>query len=641
MTLVGSQVVISGARVQKVDENDSSKGLNGAEFELYTDKDFKHRAQQAKLTAAGKPQFETKDGKSSLKMTDTGTYTSETKDGKDGIIVLDNLLPGTYYLKEVKAPEGYQTESNPRPIEVLVSGEGTNAAKVSGGVGESATVAKDGETVTAVADQFAGATTWASTSLNNVRVTAGTEETSALLKDQQGKDIAGSGVFVKNDDSNGGEGKSVTFTNATAPKSTTLLGSSSDTVKVTTTDMDKASSSENVADLAAAQTKVNDLIANNKLDASNALIAVDTGVKVYHKAIPVTVQTTITNKKSAKPQPVNVTLQARKHFTSNGKDQQITAGRFAFDLTPKQNDNAQLLSKSTLTAKVGADGKATWTLPQITSDIYEKATKNASGVASFNFTATEQKGDDKNITYSDAKIPVRIDVSNVSPADNNGNAGLKTEVFVDGTSKGSATSGKDAIDLHITNSGVEFTNVLKPSFEFTKANGSDHAQHLQGAGFTLYRCNAADKPCDVRELVDWQGRSNIGADKAWSEFGAQTSDADGRVRFSSLDDGEYRLVETKAPNGFTLPSGQWKVTVKNGVVSMPEAIADKEGNEPAGFGTPTGGGLELYNYKPLNVPSTGGRGLVLFASLGGGLLLAGATVVLIDSRRRKARAVTA
>ncbi|MBT1171679.1 SpaA isopeptide-forming pilin-related protein [Bifidobacterium sp. SO4] len=578
VTLSGSQLVLSGARVKKVDKNDTSKGLNGATFELYTDRAGTQRAQQADLDADNKPQFVTdaQTGESFLKMKDTGTYTSRTVDGMDGVVVLDDLLPGMYYLKEVNPPSGYTAVSD-QLIPVTVEGVNAETPKVTGGEGESATVAKDGELVTAVADQFAGAVNWLSAGFTNMRVTAGTENVSALL-DKDDQKLAGSGVFVKNAKSNGGKGKNVRFTAASTPTGdgVTLLGSSNadGKVKVTTTGMDNVSSSEEVADLDAAQSKVNGLISGNGLDASNALIAVDAGTQVYHKAVPTTIQTTVTNEKSL--QPVDVSLQATKHFKdASGNDKSISAGQFKFDLKPNADDaNAKLLTPNGVTAEVGADGKATWSLPQITSDIYEKA-KNDKGVASFKFIASEQQGDDSTIEYDKATVSVRLDVSKVAAADNNGTAGLKVEMFVNNESKGSVTSGEKsgALTVSADKSGISFTNKEKKP-ETTKVTvkkvwkNSDNSDvtNMDGLPSVDVKLQSAtdENPSDS----DW---SDVEGKTATLQPGSWSAEWDGLPKTDNGKSIRYRVVETTQLDDYTSTvgapeqgtDGNWSVTITN------------------------------------------------------------------------------
>ena len=87
-------VTVYKASVKKVDSADKSIVLFGAEFELYTDKDFNN----AVVDSNGK----------------TVTLTT----GKDGMAAVDGLGAGTYYLKEIKAPTGYVLSTAELPFVV-------------------------------------------------------------------------------------------------------------------------------------------------------------------------------------------------------------------------------------------------------------------------------------------------------------------------------------------------------------------------------------------------------------------------------------------------------------------------------------------------------------------------------------------
>ncbi|NMN01362.1 Fimbrial subunit-like protein, partial [Bifidobacterium sp. DSM 109958] len=239
--------------------------------------------------------------------------------------------------------------------------------------------------------------------------------------------------------------------------------------------------------------------------------------------IPIIDITTFVNSKKSL-QPVGVSLQATKHFQDEkGDETTIPADKtFTFDLTPNTDDtNAKLLAPNGVTAEVGADGKALWALPQITSDIYDKATKT-NGVASFNFTASERNGGDSNITYDMTTVPVRLEVSKVEADAAAGTpAGLKVEVFVDGQPKGSVTSGKDPATLSVTNSGISFTNTKKPedvktSVKVTKvwtdSDSTDHSkdsvkvtleQSTDGQTWTAVTRAEKDNPVTLNAGNQW------------------------------------------------------------------------------------------------------------------------------------------
>lgn len=218
---------------------------------------------------------------------------------------------------------------------------------------------------------------------------------------------------------------------------------------------------------------------------------------------------------------------------------------------------------------------------------------------------------------------------------------------------------------------VEFTNKMLPAmhtFEFYKVDGNDPKKPgLAGAEFMLFELTCTtpgEQGHDhLNEIIE--DPSNPGA--CWKPVADEdgntmfVSDQDGKVQFYGLltQATQYRLVETKAPDGFQTPGGQWniKITVRNrtqfldGVEvivpgedknedismvvgsAMPPAFGDFNGQDPQ-----KRSGRYLPNYRPIDPPITGGRGLTGFM-LGGGLLIAAglsaAAIWLIRSSKQK------
>lgn len=129
---------------------------------------------------------------------------------------------------------------------------------------------------------------------------------------------------------------------------------------------------------------------------------------------------------------------------------------------------------------------------------------------------------------------------------------------------------------------------------------------------------------------------STGADKI-------ATDANGRVYFIGLDEGSYKLKETKAPNGYILLSGTIDFTI----------TATKENGLPTGACTVAVGGenvtatetvtingaeatlakITVENKKGFTLPTTGGAGTWMF-TIGGLVLMAGAVVVFAINKKR-------
>ena len=141
--------------------------------------------------------------------------------------------------------------------------------------------------------------------------------------------------------------------------------------------------------------------------------------------------------------------------------------------------------------------------------------------------------------------------------------------------------------------------------KFTKEGTS---KNLAGADFQLYKASVEEG-------------NKIGT--------VQTTKADGTISFEKMDEGIYYLVETKAPNGYTLLANPIKVEITakkdaegNATGEFTLKINDKEVNE----------GRDAYishkventglsyvaveNHKGFNIPMTGGMGIALFLAVG-------------------------
>lgn len=185
------------------------------------------------------------------------------------------------------------------------------------------------------------------------------------------------------------------------------------------------------------------------------------------------------------------------------------------------------------------------------------------------------------------------------------------------------TLGADDLGRTVT---IEITNSKPQTFTFTKVAAEDNNKTLQGAKFALYPLVCGDKNHAHTDLLDPE---NPGA--CWGEGIPAESDANGKVEFTNLPAGVYRLVETRAPDGYALPTGQWQVELKADGTAEIKAI----GNPPA-F-SETNGSYRLFNRKPMAMPGSGGRGVPRAAALGTALMGAGLLTAGAQLRRRKRR----
>lgn len=170
--------------------------------------------------------------------------------------------------------------------------------------------------------------------------------------------------------------------------------------------------------------------------------------------------------------------------------------------------------------------------------------------------------------------------------------------------------------------------------EHTKANAEDGTK----TGFKLGNANGT-KWATVDEnlrITDW-----VDDVAAATEV---TTDATGIFKFIGLDDGTYTLRETTTPTGYntmadlaltigaTTDNNQtWAGTASDALSAIKLTI----NNEDTAGDTNTGiVATKITNQKGSSLPSTGGIGTTMFY-VGGGVLVAGAGVILITKKRAK------
>lgn len=184
---------------------------------------------------------------------------------------------------------------------------------------------------------------------------------------------------------------------------------------------------------------------------------------------------------------------------------------------------------------------------------------------------------------------------------------------------------------------LSFIKVDGSGFDETNVQEDDL---LSGAQFQLYGYVGSQWETHAQQLLDVSSVDNT----VWKNVGMSTSQSDGKIRFVDLLPGNYRLVETKAPDGYQLPKGQWNLTVETkDEAVVPQERAEEEIKIDLGEFTLTitaiedapafmvddHGVLYLVNYHPIQPPITGGRGIAERMLLGGAMMLGGGGLALL------------
>ena len=185
-----------------------------------------------------------------------------------------------------------------------------------------------------------------------------------------------------------------------------------------------------------------------------------------------------------------------------------------------------------------------------------------------------------------------------------------------------------------------FTNTRNAAeFSFTKVKAENTAEELKGAEFKLYQLVCTDENHNNNDHSALVNVENPGS--CWKLVDTKTSNP--KVTFTGLLPGEYRLVETKAPNGRVLPAGQWKVEITKQKDSEKFAITiTGVGTTPPAFAIDQEtGAYSLPNMRPADIPSSGGRGTMLYILFGtllmGGGFIVGFAAWKYNGRKRRRR----
>ena len=197
-----------------------------------------------------------------------------------------------------------------------------------------------------------------------------------------------------------------------------------------------------------------------------------------------------------------------------------------------------------------------------------------------------------------------------------GNAGNENAAVIVYNHKPNATTTSEKETAYVYSFGI---NVKK----FTKEGTP---QVLEGAKFVL---------------LEKDGKTQIGEEKS--------TNADGEIAFSKLDEGTYYLKETASPTGYTLLAEAIKVeiiaekdeTTKKANGRFTVKVNDQEVNATTGeyssyideeAGTAN---IAVENHKGFTLPSTGGMGITVFLAIGGiGIL--GISIVMLKKSRKQA-----
>lgn len=196
----------------------------------------------------------------------------------------------------------------------------------------------------------------------------------------------------------------------------------------------------------------------------------------------------------------------------------------------------------------------------------------------------------------------------------------------------------------------EAIKVVEGSNVYVDENGVKATKPLAGATFTLTRKGSADDKHDDSKTET--------KDKTYTV----TTGKDGVILFEGLDEGVYTLKETAAPKGFLMIDKSWTVTIKaeydgfedkNGQdyrwdtndkrdkamkqYSVTIVDDDNPGVEVTSLYQPSKeviNGYGIVNQRISKLPSTGGKGVLIY-TIGGAVLAIGGVATLFLAGKKK------
>lgn len=210
-----------------------------------------------------------------------------------------------------------------------------------------------------------------------------------------------------------------------------------------------------------------------------------------------------------------------------------------------------------------------------------------------------------------------------------GSAGNPNEVYLEYSNnpnkseEGNNETGNTPEDVVIVFTYKTIINKITKNPDYDpEVQASEEYIPLTGAEFTLEKYN--------KETGEWEAITVVKNDEGTT------------FTFSGLDDGKYRLTETKTPAGYnSINPIEFTVTAEHDVLSENPALTSLSGNVTTGELTFTSNTTEgslsadVVNRSGSTLPETGGIGTTIFYVLGSILVIA-AAILLITRKRMSA-----
>lgn len=230
----------------------------------------------------------------------------------------------------------------------------------------------------------------------------------------------------------------------------------------------------------------------------------------------------------------------------------------------------------------------------------------------------------KNLHQNDAGKAITVEYSATLNKDaevgSTGNQNdAKIEYSNDPASNGTGTTKEDKTYTYTFN------------FDIEKVNAVDHNDKLKGAQFELQRENGTK--INLVKVSDGVFRPAKRTETVADDKTVVT-DNNGKLQFTGLKEGTYKVKEIKAPTGYNLLKDPITVTISATYDENTGILESWKVNNANAQGT-TVPVITVENNKGVTLPETGGMGTVLFTVFGVAIVALGATWYVKSNRKSR------
>lgn len=297
----------------------------------------------------------------------------------------------------------------------------------------------------------------------------------------------------------------------------------------------------------------------------------------------------------------------------------------------------------------GEDPNYTYTITDLSVQKHDNGAEAGSDITNTNYTISDVTDRGFKITFTADYVKTLVGENGSTKADTivikysakiNNNAVINNKT--DETSENNNTAKLEYSQQTTT----DVTKVKTYEFELIKTDATDSSK-LSGVKFTLQKATGTSS-YTAGDYYKAPSSTSGSTDAVWTTTKTELSTAEttGKIDFKGLAAGTYILTETETLAGYnklTDPiiikiSDTGSVTYVNGTISE-TTISQKANATESSALTDTDSSnivdMTITNEKGTVLPSTGGIGTTLFYTIGG-ILVAGAVILLIVRRRKNA-----